>query len=290
MRIFISGISGYIGNALAEALSAQHVLCGCDLQDCPSQIEVKHFAKHSILDLDTVYGARVVVHLAAVADDKSADADPARCFRVNVLGTQRLLRLAEAEKVQRFIFASSASIYARPQTLDLSCSPEDDPIIPTRTYALSKWVAERLVFKAEIPSKIILRQGTVYGLGRRMRLDNVVVHKMVSDALFRKQITVYGGSQWRPFIHIKDLVEAYRYFLRSGEGVINVATENAKISNLAQIIVKTFNVAVTILTPAQSPLSYRMDLTKFLSLFAPRFSLETGIQLLKQELSWRLAR
>jgi len=123
-----------------------------------------------------------------------------------------------------------------------------------------------------------------------MRLDNVVVHKMVSDALFRKQITVNGGSQWRPFIHISDLVEAYRHLLRSREGIINVASENAKILDLAQIIAKTFNVAVTIVTPTQPPLSYRLDLTRFLSLFSPRFTLETGIQLLKQELAWRLGR
>jgi len=289
MRLFVTGISGFIGSAFMEVLTG-HEVFGCDLRPLPNQTRIRRFMDCSILDLSTLFEADVVVHLAAIADDKTADADPASCFRVNVLGTRHLLKLAEKEAIKRFVFASSASIYAKPQQLDLTLSKEDDPIIPTKTYSLSKWVAEQLVLKAHIPSKIILRQGTVYGLGKRMRLDNVVVHKMVSDALFRKQITVYGGSQWRPFIHISDLVESYRHFLLSGEGIINVASENAKISDLARIIAQTFNVTVTILTPTEPPLSYRMDLTEFHSLFSPRFYLENGIKLIKWELTQRLER
>jgi nucleoside-diphosphate-sugar epimerase len=191
----------------------------------------------SLRDIDAV------VLLAAVVGDPAAQSRPEQTIETNVMAAQALAFACKLHCISRFIFASTCSVYGRTKdVLD-----ENAPLNPVSLYARSKIFSERnlLDLAGDNFSPTILRMGTLYGFSPRMRFD-LVVNTMSMKAHMEKRIQVYGGSQWRPLLHVEDAAAAFQACLdaplaRIGNQIFNVGSnaQNYKIIEIAELIGQT---------------------------------------------------
>ena len=184
------------------------------------------------LDLNKV---KSIIHLANIANDPAVEMNPTLSWEVNVLATQQLLEKSiRSNTVEHFIYASSGSVYGIKNEEKVT---EDLELVPISIYNKTKMVAERVVlsYSNYFPVHCI-RPATVCGMSSRMRLD-VSVNMLAFQALENKKITVFGGEQTRPNIHIKDMVEVYKHFLKFPQlesGCYNAGFENISILEIAK--------------------------------------------------------
>jgi len=248
--VLVIGGAGYIGSALIPQLLDQGRkvrLLDCFLYGTES---IKKFAdKVEIIetdfrDTDTLINAMrdvdTVVHLAAIVGDQACDLDPELTKNVNYYSAVNVARLAKDIGVNRFIFSSTCSVYGASDDL-LS---EKSELNPVSLYAKTKIDAEQKIL-ALADDKFVLtvpRFSTVFGLSGRSRFD-LVVNLLTAKAVFEGQITVFGGRQWRPFVHVIDAAKAIVELLKapaqevSGQ-VFNVGSnaENYTINEVGRII------------------------------------------------------
>ena len=241
--ILITGGCGYVGSELVKSLLKEdHKIIVYDiqwfgnfLQDHPNlKIINGDLRDLSALDLN---GVKSIIHLANIANDPAVEMNPTLSWEVNVLGTQQLLEKAiRSSTVDHFIYASSGSVYGIKNEEKVT---EDLELIPISIYNKTKMVAERVVlsYSNHFPVHCI-RPATVCGMSARMRLD-VSVNMLAFQALENKKITVFGGEQTRPNIHIKDMVNVYKHFLKFPQietGCYNAGFENISILESAKKI------------------------------------------------------
>ena len=183
---------------------------------------------------------------------------------VNVITSMKIMKFAIQNKVKKFIFASSGSVYGVKKEKKVT---EDLDLVPISVYNKTKMIAERVFmsFKNEIRINCI-RPATVCGVSPRMRFD-VSVNLLTLQAIKEKQITVFGGNQIRPNIHIQDMIRLYEFFLKRNipSGFYNAGFENLKIIDIAKMIQKKTNAKIKIIK-SNDPRSYRQDSTKLLRL------------------------
>jgi len=189
---------------------------------------------NSLKDIDAV------VLLAAVVGDPAAQHRPEQTIETNILAAQSLALACKLHCISRFVFASTCSVYGRTDdVLD-----ENAPLNPVSLYARTKIFAERSIFDLAGPnfSPTILRMGTLYGFSPRMRFD-LVVNTMSLKAHVEKRIQVFGGTQWRPLLHVEDAADAFAACLdapleRIGNQVFNVGAndQNYRIIEIADLI------------------------------------------------------
>jgi nucleoside-diphosphate-sugar epimerase len=196
---------------------------------------------------------------------------------VNVLATQQLAERAVRSGVRQFIFASSGSVYG---VKDEPQVTEDLPLVPISAYNKTKMVAERVVLSYADRMRVhCIRPATVCGCSPRMRLD-VSVNMLTWQALNAGRITVHGGAQTRPNIHIADMVDVYRHFLKNpgiDSGCYNAGFENISILDIAERVRRRIPAAVEV-TPSNDPRSYRQNSDKLLATgFSPRRTVEDAI-------------
>src|SRR5947208_9748010 len=209
-----------------------------------------------------------IIHLANIANDPCVDLNPYSSWEVNVLAGMRLNERAARQGVKHFIFASSSSVYG------LKSEPrvtEDLDLFPLSEYNKTKMVAERVVMSySDAMTTTVIRPATVCGLSPRMRLD-VVVNMLTMQALTKGAITVLGGDQTRPNIHIDDLVDAYLFtFERRLSGVYNAGFENLTVREIAQAVTREVP-ATIVVRPSNDPRSYFVCSDKLLGTgFTPR--------------------
>lgn len=149
--------------------------------------------------------ADAVVHLGAIVGDPTSALDEKLTLEINLAATRLIAEAARGFGVQRFIFASTCSVYGTSdQILD-----ERSALNPVSLYARTKIGSERvlLALNDDRFAPVILRFGTVYGLSPRPRFD-LVINLLAAQAVCEKRITIFGGDQWRPFIHVDDAAEA----------------------------------------------------------------------------------
>jgi nucleoside-diphosphate-sugar epimerase len=219
----------------------------------------------------------VVMHLANVANDPCAELDSKLNWEVNTLATMFLVEKAIANKVPQFIHASSGSVYGVKEEAEVT---EDLPLVPISDYNKTKMISERVLLSYQDKIKVnIIRPATVCGYSPRMRLD-LSVNMLTMQALMNKRITVFGGDQTRPNIHLKDMIRVYHHFLAKGReftGIFNAGFENITILDIAQRVTRHVPAEV-IVTPSNDPRSYRLSSKKLLATgFAPKFTVEDGI-------------
>jgi nucleoside-diphosphate-sugar epimerase len=218
-----------------------------------------------------------IIHLANIANDPAVELNPTLSWEVNVLAGQQLADRAVRAGVKQFIFASSGSVYGVKDEPNVT---EDLTLVPISVYNKTKMVAERvfLSYKDEMQVHCI-RPATVCGLSPRMRLD-VSVNMLSYQALKNGKITVFGGDQTRPNIHIQDIAGVYRHFLAHPEiasGCYNAGFENISILDIAERVKSKIGAEIVV-SESNDPRSYRQDSSKLLATgFKPSHSVADAI-------------
>ncbi len=187
-----------------------------------------------------IKNADYVIHLAGIVGDPASSLNPLQTMESNHFSTKSLIELSKYYQVSKLIFASSCSVYGASENI----SNEKSRVNPVSLYARTKVSSENYLISAKDDyfHPVILRFSTLYGISPRMRFD-LVVNTMSAHAYFNKRITVNGGSQWRPFLHISDAAEACIAALEApptktfGQ-IFNVGSENQNftISQIADTI------------------------------------------------------
>jgi nucleoside-diphosphate-sugar epimerase len=179
--------------------------------------------------------------------------------------------------IKRFIYASSGSVYGLKEEEQVT---EDLELVPLSEYNKTKMCGERIVlsYKDDMVVQIV-RPATVCGFSPRMRLD-VAVNLLTMQALSKGQITVLGGDQTRPNIHIDDITDLYLFLLDHPEatGVFNAGFENISILDIAQMVKKHLGTEIVI-KPSNDPRSYRVNSDRLLKAgFRPKKTVEDAIK------------
>jgi nucleoside-diphosphate-sugar epimerase len=282
MKLLVTGGCGYVGTRLTEALLARtpHDVTVLDVMWFGNRLtpqprltvqalDVRRIDEVDLAPFDTIF------HLANIANDPSVELNPYASWEVNVLAGMRLVDRAARQGVKQFIYASSASVYGLKSEPKVT---EDLELLPLSEYNKTKMVAERVVMSyADRLITTIIRPATVCGYSPRMRLD-VVVNMLTMQALTRGSVTVLGGEQTRPNIHIDDLVDLYLFaFERRLSGVFNAGFENLKVMEIAQMITRDVPASIDV-KPSDDPRSYAVCSDKLLATgFAPTRSVATAV-------------
>ena len=275
LKILITGGCGYVGTKLTQAVLARttHAVTVLDTQWFGNhlapdrRLTVLKQDVRAIDDLDLA-GFDTIFHLANIANDPSVELNPYASWEVNVLATMRLVDRAARQGVKQIVFASSASVYGLKSEPNVT---EDLELVPISEYNKTKMVAERVIlsYQDRLVTTII-RPATVCGPSPRMRLD-LTVNLLTMQALANGAMTVLGGSQVRPNIHVDDLVDVYLFAHdRRLPGVYNAGFENLSVLEIAQRIAARVGAEIKIL-PSNDPRSYRVCSDRLLAAgFAPK--------------------
>lgn len=284
MKLFVTGTEGYIGTRLAPLLLADgHDVVGLDtgfyrdgnLFNAPSLFTrqpaqiIKDLRRITEEDLQ---GFDAVVHLAELSNDPLGENNPALTFRINHEGSVRLAELARRAGVQRFIYASSCSVYGVGSDTPVT---EESPVNPQTAYAKCKTLVERDVGAMAQKDFCVtfLRNATAYGASPRMRFD-IVLNDLCGLAWTTKRIALTSdGSPWRPIVHIEDIAKAIRCALVSPADAVNgeifnvgADTENYRVREIAQIVADVFpGCELTVGPKSADNRSYRVSFKKIAS-------------------------
>lgn len=281
LRILVIGGCGYTGSVLVNQLLADnHQVVVFDAQWFGNHLEPRPSLEVYKGDIRTaelpLEGMDFVIHLANIANDPSVDLAPTLSWEVNVLSTMKIVESAIKAKVRNFIFASSGSVYGVKNEPEVT---EDLELVPISVYNKTKMIAERVLLGYRDKINVwIVRPATVCGLSPRMRLD-LSVNMLCYQALKNKKITVFGGNQVRPNIHVDDLSGVYRHIVAGNVpvGTYNAGFENVSILSLANAIRERTGAEIEV-TESNDPRSYRQNSQKLLNTgFKPTKNISTAI-------------
>jgi nucleoside-diphosphate-sugar epimerase len=290
MKILVTGGCGYVGSVLVPDLLQQgHEIEVIDTQWFGSYLFPNSNLKInkkpvSAINIKDVKDKDAIIHLANIANDPSVDLNPVLSWEVNALHTNQLLDLCKRySNISSFIYASSGSVYGVKSEERVT---EDLALLPISVYNKTKMVAERICSSfTDSFSVYNVRPATVCGISPRMRFD-VVVNMFVLQAFKNKKITVLGGQQVRPNIHIKDMSSVYSHLLstKPASGEYNAGFENLLVSEIADMVAGKLGAEIEIKT-ANDPRSYRQDSTKLVSTgFTPQFKTMDAINQMSEAL------
>ena len=290
MHILITGGCGYTGTLLTnDLINLGHKVTVVDIQWFGNYLVPRKNLKIEKIDIRNhekipLEGVDTVVHLANIANDPSVELNARLSWEVNVLATQKLIENSVKNKIKQFIFASSGSVYGVKEEKDVT---EELPLVPISTYNKTKMISERVLKSYENEIKFhCIRPATVCGFSPRMRLD-VTVNMFAFQALKFKSMSVFGGNQVRPNIHIQDLINIYNHFISNPDlpsGFYNAGFENLKIIEIAQMVSKIIPSKIVVTENNSDPRSYRQNSNKLLSTgFKKKFSVSEAIKDLKEK-------
>jgi nucleoside-diphosphate-sugar epimerase len=233
-------------------------------------------------------GATDVIHLACISNDPSFDLDPKLGKSINLDSFAPLVKAAKLSGVRRFIYASSSSVYGvkveEKVTEELSLEPLTD-------YSKFKAACEEIILEAHTSDFrcTVLRPATICGVSSRQRFD-LSVNILTNHAINLGKITVFGGSQFRPNLHIQDMARAYLHILQQDTNIdreiFNIGGENLSLDEIALKVQKQIGAHLAIHHNDTDDLrSYRVDSSKILTKlgFKPIFSVDQAIFDLQRE-------
>ena len=286
MNILVVGGAGYVGGGIVDKLKENHSVTVYDslIYEESYRKDVK-FVYGDIRDheklLELLNSNDAVIWLAALVGDGACAINPELTFQIN---SESVKFLAENFK-KRIVFLSTCSVYgAQEGMLDESSS-----INPLSEYASSKVQAEEYLQNS---NAIIFRLGTLFGISdefSRIRLD-LVVNILVTKALSEGKLTVFGGDQWRPLLHVNDVANAINHTLENEvTGVFNLHYKNFKIIDIANKIIEKVPTATIETTPMkfQDARNYQVSSEKLFNKtgFRAQVDLSTGIDEVYQLIS-----
>lgn len=243
-RVLVTGGGGYLGSIFTQKLLSKgyavRVIDPLWYGKEPVESHLNHenfdLLQEDIRDLRAVVRALkdvdAVVHLASIVGMPAANLDPRTSTEINYLATRNIAELCSLYGIGTLVFASTCSVYGSQPGKTIT---EKSPVSPLDVYAETKHRSEKSIFQVyEAPS--IVRFGTLFGMSPRMRFD-LAINLFIAKALNKEKITVFGGSQHRPFLHVADAADALVFLLEKNlDGIYNVISENFTIMEAAQRI------------------------------------------------------
>ena len=276
-RVLVTGGAGYVGsNLVPKLLGAGYevsvldlYLYGevfADLKSNPRLTEVKGDLRNAPDVQRAVAGCDAVIHLACITNDPSFDLDPTLGRSINFDCFRPLVKASKDAGVRRFIYASSSSVYGIKTDMDVT---EQLPLDPLTDYSKYKAMCEEVLEQEREPGFVCvtLRPATVCGYAPRLRLD-LTVNILTNHAINNGRITVFGGDQLRPNIHVEDMTDLYLKLLEAPDEVIdgkiwNAGYHNLKVSAIAEMVKAEVGPEVDIVvTPTDDHRSYHVSSEK----------------------------
>ena len=289
MKIFVTGGLGYVGTELSlSLLRSGHQITVFDSGWFGNHLPSATNLKVVIGDLRTMnfslesYDA--VIHLANIANDPGVELNQTLSWEVNVLATYQLLQKAISAGVKAFIYASSGSVYG---VSELEKVDEETPLVPISAYNKTKMIAEQVILASSSKIKVFnVRPATICGYSRRMRLD-LAVNLLTYQALSKGEISILGGKQFRPNIHIQDMIGVYLHFIENfnylESGNYNAGFENLTIEEIAERIQSIIPANVNY-RESNDNRSYRLDSSKLIKTgFNPQKGIADAVNELKEK-------
>jgi nucleoside-diphosphate-sugar epimerase len=296
----MTGHAGYVGSVMAPILkNAGHEVhgldtCyfdGCDFGPPPVVLPSVRRDLRDVV-VDDFRGFDAVVHLAALSNDPLGNLDSDNTYAINHRASARLAGLAKAAGVERFVFASSCSLYgvAGNEMLD-----EQAPFNPITAYGESKVMLEQDLAKLadDSFSPTYMRNATAYGVSPRLRLD-IVVNNLMGYAVATGKVLIQSdGTPWRPLVHVEDfslaflaVLEAPRELVHDTAFNVGQSKENYRVRQVAELVEAAVPGSVVEYAEGggPDPRDYRVDCSKLattLPSFQPRWTLERGIAQLR---------
>lgn len=277
-KIFVTGGAGYVGAVLVPKLvAAGHQVKVIDLyiygadvlkgvEDNSRLTQVKGDIRDRDLLAQEIKGYDTVIHLACISNDPSYELNPALSKSINYDAFVDLVEISKQAGVGRFIYASSSSVYGIKDEPEVT---EDLPLTPLTDYSKFKAKCEEYLDGAATDDFVVttIRPATVCGYSPRQRLD-LTVNILTNHAVSRGKITVFGGEQKRPNLHIQDMTDLYLFLLdqppeKIHRKIYNAGYQNYTVRELAEMVRDTLGDNIVIeTTPTDDIRSYQVSSRK----------------------------
>ena len=257
----VTGGAGYIGRVLIEVAPKNWQITVLDnlmfgnSQFIPPQVIdfVKDDIRNELILDKIIHESDVIIHLAGIVGEAAYKKNPEAALEINCKATSKIVELAR-KYGKKLVFMSTCSVYGFNPEI---CTEETNPN-PVDIYSISKIISEREI-QEQLEDYIIFRLGTVYGWSPRMRFD-LLINRIIEKRLWDEPIEIFGGTQWRPFIHVRDAAKALILSVDKSikSGIINLVAENYQILDVAKLITDNLKIIVE----REDNRSYRADNTK----------------------------
>lgn len=297
-HVLVTGGAGYVGSWLVpQLLEAGYRVTVYDILFFGKEFLPLNHPKLTVIEGDirdtdnlrrAFQGVDAVISLACISNDASFELDEALSTSINLDAFEPMVKAAKAAGVRRFIYASSSSVYGVSEAKDVT---EDHPLVPLTLYNKYKGMCEPLLFKHQGPNFtcVAIRLATLCGYAPRQRLD-LSVNILTNHAVNNGKITVYGGEQLRPNLHVRDICDLYQLLLtvpdeKIAGQIFNVGYENKSIMDIAHLVKKIVEqefpekAPIDIVTaPTNDIRSYHINSDKIAPLFKPKYSIEDAVR------------
>jgi len=295
-QVLVTGGAGYVGAVLVPRLLERgyrvkvldlyiygdHVLDV--VKDNPNLTQIKGDIRDVALLQKIVPGCDAVIHLACISNDPSFELNPELGRSINYDAFGGLVDVSRDAGVRRFIYASSSSVYGISEEENVT---EELPLKPLTDYSKYKAMCEEVLLQKHEPgfATMVLRPATVCGYSPRLRLD-LTVNVLTNHAVNNRKITIFGGQQMRPNIHIEDVTDLYVNALEWPEELIdgkvfNAGYENHRVSEISEIVRNVVGQDVEVVTtPTDDNRSYHISSEKIKRElgFVPKHTIEEAVR------------
>jgi nucleoside-diphosphate-sugar epimerase len=299
-NVLVTGATGYVGSLLVpQLLDLGYKVTGYDImyfgsdflpKDNPNLKLIQGDIRDTAKLAEAFKGIDAVISLACISNDASFELDEKLSTSVNLDAFEPMVVAAKKAGVKRFIYASSSSVYGVSDSPDVT---EEHPLVPLTLYNKYKGMCEPLLWKHQGPgfTCVTIRPATLCGYAPRQRLD-LSVNILTNHAINAGKITVFGGSQKRPNLHVQDMVDLYKLLLDVNDDKIAGQTFNAGFQNLSIMEIAQLAKRVVqeefpdkgdipiVTTPTDDIRSYHVNSDKITRVlgFTPKYNVEDAIR------------
>jgi len=297
-NVLVTGGAGYDGTLLAPQLQAAGynvsvydiMYYGCELKPQPRLKIIEGDIRDTAKFRDACGGVDAVIHLACISNDAGFELDEQLSERINYQCFEPMVVAAKEQGVTRFIYVSSSSVYGYSESPKVT---EEHPLVPLTLYNKFKGLCEPLLFKHQSKDFVCvtIRPATICGYSPRQRLD-LSVNILTNHAVNNNKITVFGGEQQRPNLHIQDMCDLYKLLLEAPDEKIagetfNAGYQNQSIMEIAKIVKQVVQEEFPekgeigiVTTPSNDTRSYRITSDKIAARlgFKPKRTIEDAVR------------